>query len=190
VSVAFGGAEAGCLQALSGFVSMFLVLERTTQQRDDFPQPVLEVSMKALLPILTVSLLVGADAPKDDAKGDKEKIQGTWRVVRFEVNGERPDKEFIEGELKLIFTAEKFWTHVDDPDKQSHKYKLDSTKKPKEIDIGSEGKEETGALLGIYSFDGDLLRICYASKKRPTDFTTKAAKGDRQVLWVLKREKP
>jgi uncharacterized protein (TIGR03067 family) len=44
--------------------------------------------------------------------------------------------------------------------------------------------------LGIYSVEGDKLRICWTErgKARPTEFATKPGSGFD--LWVLKREKP
>ncbi len=43
--------------------------------------------MHALM-ILAVSLLIAADAPKEDAANkDKEKLQGTWQALQGEIFG-------------------------------------------------------------------------------------------------------
>jgi uncharacterized protein (TIGR03067 family) len=70
------------------------------------------------------------------------------------------------------------------------KYKLDSTQKPKAIDTTHE--IDLGKLilqLGVYSLDGDTLklRLESAGKPRPAKLETKAK--DMSVLFVLKREK-
>ena len=37
------------------------------------------------------NVLLGADAPKDDVKKDKEKLQGTWKAVAAQQRGESQD---------------------------------------------------------------------------------------------------
>ena len=43
--------------------------------------------MRHLLACILVGLLLGPDAPKDDAKKDKENLQGTWKAVTVEAGG-------------------------------------------------------------------------------------------------------
>jgi uncharacterized protein (TIGR03067 family) len=66
--------------------------------------------------------------------------------------------------------------------------KIDSTKKPKTMDIRPEGERDT--ILAIYELTGDTLRVCWspAGKERPTDFASKPGSGCSFV--VLKRAKP
>jgi hypothetical protein len=63
---------------------------------------------------------------------------------------------------------------------------LEPTAKPKTFDLATS----TRTIEGIYSLEGDTLRLCYDAKgveesKRPGGFLTK--KGSPQVLLVLKR---
>ena len=70
------------------------------------------------------------------------------------------------------------------------KYKLDSTQKPKVIDTTHETDPGKPILqLGVYSLDGDTLKLCLesAGKPRPAKLETKPQ--DTSVLFVLKRAK-
>ena len=64
-------------------------------------------------------------------------------------------------------------------------FTLDSTKKPKAIDVDMDGTPG----VGIYSLEGDTLKICHSEGKdaRPTEFATK--EGTKNSLLVLKRAK-
>jgi uncharacterized protein (TIGR03067 family) len=65
-------------------------------------------------------------------------------------------------------------------------YKLDETKKPKEMTVTHDGK----TMLGIYKLEGDKLTVCIANEDdntRPTEFVSKD--GTQTMLIVMKREK-
>ena len=139
-----------------------------------------------LFTLLTAGFLLGAAGAKDDAKGDAEKIQGTWKVVSAEDNGRKAPDEAIKN-LKLVITKDRItYKFGDKTTKWS--YKLDSTKKPKWIDL-TEGGRTT---LGIYELEGDNLKICFpegGKGKRSTAFESKPDSVN-DVLINLKREKP
>ena len=67
-------------------------------------------------------------------------------------------------------------------------FKIDASKKPKTIDF-QPAAAKAQPLLGIYEFDGDAWRICYANpgKERPTEFTPKEGTGYTLAVW--EREK-
>ena len=69
------------------------------------------------------------------------------------------------------------------------KYKLDSSKTLKSIDITAVRDGKTEAILGIYSLDRDTLKICQsdAGKPRPTEFVTK--QDEKRSLATLERIK-
>jgi uncharacterized protein (TIGR03067 family) len=69
-------------------------------------------------------------------------------------------------------------------------YKVDVSKKPKQIDMTfTEGPEKDKTMVGIYELEGDTYRVCVnpTGKGRPTEFASKPGSG--HVLEVLKREK-
>jgi uncharacterized protein (TIGR03067 family) len=68
---------------------------------------------------------------------------------------------------------------------------IDSTKKPKEMDIvGTEGPNKDKKILAIYELTDDTLKVCYAldGKERPKAFATK--EGTKGFLVTYKRQKP
>jgi len=140
-----------------------------------------------------VAFLLGAAAgapkpPPPKVKADD--LRGIWVVERCEIDGDTPDRKFIEGQLKFEFSADKFWTHLDDPDADAVSYTLDPVHTPKRIEVRYEKDGKPVTRAGIYELDGDTLKICYADKERPKEFATKKVAGDKQRLFVLKREKP
>jgi uncharacterized protein (TIGR03067 family) len=69
--------------------------------------------------------------------------------------------------------------------------KLDTDKKPKQIDVTpADGPEKDKVLEGIYTLDKDELKICIAhqaGKERPKEFESKD--GSQHLLITLKRDK-
>jgi len=89
--------------------------------------------------------------------------------------------------IKITFKGNRMTMLTGDSGKpHESSFKLDSSKKPKEITIG-EGQKE---LRGIYAFDGDVLKMCagQCGGQRPKELEAK--KGSNLLSMVLKREKP
>lgn len=139
-----------------------------------------------LFSLLAAGFLLSAAGARDDAKGDHEKIQGTWKVVSTEDSGRKAPDEAIK-DLKLVITQDKItYKFGDKTTKKS--YKLDATKKPKWIDL-TEGDRTT---LGIYELEGDNLKICFpegGKGERSTAFESKP-NSVNDILIILKRETP
>jgi uncharacterized protein (TIGR03067 family) len=147
--------------------------------------------MRQLLAFVALGLLLGADAPKDDVKKDKEKLRGTWKAVTVKEQGE--SKEETE-DHRLIFSGDQFSIKKGDEILIKGKFKIDSSKKPKEIDMeiteAREEKLEGKTALGIYDLDGDTLKWCAnepGATERPKEFASEA--DSKQLLVTLKREK-
>ena len=139
-----------------------------------------------LFTLLTAGFLLGAAGANDDAKGDHEKIQGTWKVVSAEDSGGKAPDEAIKN-LKLVVTKDKItYKFGDKPTEWS--YKLEATKKPKWIDL-TEGDQTT---LGIYELEGDNLKICFPEGRKGERSTAFESKPNsvNDILIILKREKP
>jgi uncharacterized protein (TIGR03067 family) len=147
--------------------------------------------MRQLLALMALGLLVGADSPNDDAKKVQEKLQGTWKAVTAERRGK--SKEDDE-EHHLIFDGNKFSIKRAGQTMIQGTFKLDPSKKPKEIDMkiteDENGKHQGKTALGIYALDGDTLKWCVAepgTTERPKEFS---APADTKLMFItLKREK-
>jgi uncharacterized protein (TIGR03067 family) len=150
--------------------------------------------MRQLLACMVVGMLLGAGAPKDDAKDDakkdQEKLQGTWKAVTVEAGGKAQDDG---AEHRLIFAGDQFSIKKGEEMMIKGKLKIDSSKKPKEIDMECiEAKRDNlkgKTLLGIYELDGDTLKWCWnrPGGERPKEFSSTAT--DVHLLVTLKREK-
>jgi uncharacterized protein (TIGR03067 family) len=144
----------------------------------------------AILLVGVTAFLVAADPPKEDAaKKDLESIQGTWKIVMLEADGEQAPAEIV-ATVKLVFKDDKLTFTPGEPGFTNYTYKLDPTAKPANFDMThTDGANKGKTQKGIYSLAGDSLKICFGqADQRPKEFTAKANSG--QAMYVLKREKP
>jgi uncharacterized protein (TIGR03067 family) len=154
--------------------------------------------MKTLcLFILATGALMATDNPPKEgtAKSDLDKLGGTWLTISLVNDGKTLVDEKTppkEGPMtKLVYEGTKWMIKVGDKTVATGIFKVDSTKKTKEIDIMDEtGTKNDKTKLGIYEIDGDTYKFCLAGagKPRPTEFTSKEGSG--HSLGVMKREKP
>ena len=126
--------------------------------------------------------------PEESAtKKDLEGLQGTWSLVSAMEDG----KSLAEDKVKQTTIVSKddtfrFPQLAEDATSKAGNFKLDATKKPKQMDTVSTEKE---GMLGIYELEGDSYKVCFApvGKPRPSEFTSKSGSGN--ILQVWKREK-
>jgi uncharacterized protein (TIGR03067 family) len=138
----------------------------------------------SFLLVLAAGLLPGADPPKDEAvKKELDSLKGTWKIVAAEHDTEAI-ADLQDG--RVVIEGQKLTLSVGDRN-ESVTFKVDPAKKPKEVDLFTK-KEET--VVGIYTLDGDELKICFlkSGTKRPTEFAT--AVGSGLTLVTCKRAKP
>lgn len=119
-------------------------------------------------------------------KSDKDALQGTWIPVSAEEGGKKVPEEEIKEAKNFEFSGDKVTFPIKGESKE-FVYKLDSTKKPKQIDFFFS---KTEIAEGIYELDGDKLTLCITKPdhgERPTKFDS--TEGRERVLIVLKRKK-
>ena len=81
-----------------------------------------------------------------------------------------------------MYDGDQWMIRVGDRTIATGKFTIDSTKKPKEIDILDESGLKNGQTkLGIFELDGDTYRYCLApaGKPRPTRSVTSVDPGSR-----------
>jgi uncharacterized protein (TIGR03067 family) len=122
--------------------------------------------------------LFAAQDQGDAVKKELEKLQGTWKLVSGETNGE----QFTADEVgyTITFTGDKFVVKRGNDVVRAGTQKLDPTKEPRSVDAQvTEGEGRGTTMLGIYELDGDTLKACFDpnGKKRPTEFKTSPDSG-------------
>jgi uncharacterized protein (TIGR03067 family) len=144
---------------------------------------------RCAMTVLTMGLFVFAAQALADDKADKEKIQGEWSLASLEENGENQKvEEGGDKHIKLKIEGEKFHVTIGSNDHDAT-FTVDSSKKPKTIDITLKGGDQDGTTMeGFYELVGDNLKICIGSPqapKRPAEFKAK----DEAKVFTFKRAK-
>jgi uncharacterized protein (TIGR03067 family) len=142
---------------------------------------------RVVLLLLAAGALAAADAPAGDDKKDLERMQGDWACDSYVVDGMKlPDDDAqayfrtIQGDAYAVSRFKKVLG--------KGTIKLDASKKPKAIDALPAGRDKP--LLGIYEFDGERMKLCFAGpgKERPTAFTSEEGSGHTLTVWVREKK--
>ena len=131
-------------------------------------------------------------AADDKNANDAKDLQGVWQAVGLEANGEKSPDDQVK-ELKIVFKGDEVFVVKPSGNDPKNKFKLDSSKTPKTIDvIPIDGSDKGTIHAGIYSLKKGRLTLCLNifgkdPTLRPTEFKTKARDG--VVLVTLERAK-
>ena len=142
-----------------------------------------------LLMIVAVGLLLAAANSQDPAsKKDLEGLQGTWKLVSAMKDGKALPKSKVKKTTIVIKDDTfRFPELAEDATSREGTFKLDATKKPKQMDTTSTKKE---VMLGIYELDRDRYKVCFApaGKPRPSKFASKPGSGHIVQVWERKKK--
>jgi uncharacterized protein (TIGR03067 family) len=144
--------------------------------------------MKTPLILLSLILLCRT-ASAAEAVSDTKKIEGDWKPISAEMNGQKLPDEVL-ATITVTFECGKYNTTVG-YQKEQGTIKLDGTKKPKTIELTcTDGPNKGKTMPAIYQLDADTLRICsaVAGTNRPTEF--KSTVENKASLVVYQRQKP
>ena len=150
-------------------------------------RPLLFVALTFTLVVGVVSM-VPAVGQTDDAK----LIQGTW-VVDPNAYKDVKDQEVVKEmkAVRVVFKGDSCTFKHPPGIEEKGSFRLDPSKKPKQIDISPlDGKEKGKTIRGVYELDGDKLTLHVAypdSTERPTDLESK--EGAMTMSFVLERVK-
>lgn len=142
----------------------------------------------ALLSALA-AIAAADDSTHELIKKDRQQIQGTWRVVSVEVNGEKTTPN--DGETSTVVNGpDGTWTlHENGKLAGKGTSTIDPTKKPKTIDFTvTDGDGKGEQFVGIYELGEKTRKLCFIPRglDRPTDFS--APFGSDRVLITFERE--
>ena len=145
-----------------------------------------------LAALVLVGTLAADEPPKKvpTVAEELQRFQGTWQVEAWEEDG----KAVKDAALKtrgVFFGANIFILRRDDKVFQGGTIKLDPGKSPTTINLAvREGEGKDDVMLGIYSLEGDTLKLCFDPKAqaRPKNFKPDAKDGF--TLITLKKPKP
>ena len=143
------------------------------------------------LALIAMTAIATAEDAKDEAiKKDRKLIEGTWRVVALEVDGNKAADEDAK-KITVVNGPDGTWTlFADGKEIGKGTNSFDPTWKPKTIDFTqTEGEEKGKTYLGIYELGENTRKLCFAppGKDRPAEFISLA--GTEHVLVTFKREK-
>ena len=142
---------------------------------------------RAVLLLLAAGTLAAADAPANDGKKDLERMQGDWAADSYVIDGMKLPEDDAQAYFRTIkgdaYTVARFQRVLG-----KGTIKLDAAKKPKAIDALPAGSDKP--LLGIYEFDGDKMKLCFAApgKERPAAFTSAEGSGHTLTVWVREKD--
>jgi uncharacterized protein (TIGR03067 family) len=143
--------------------------------------------------VLSLVLLIAGCAAKDQEREtnaptafdqDLKMLQGTWRPLSMQMDGEFLPDERI-GKTRLTIDGEKFTFRTPD-DSHGGLYKIDPSQDPKQLDIViTRGGEVGKVYLVIYKFeDGKMIQCMEVSNEnRPQKFTGEAGSGCLYEVW-------
>jgi len=121
----------------------------------------------------------------DAAKAELAKFAGEWTMESGEINGQKmPDP--LRAQFKRTVKADETLVMMGDQVFMRAQFAIDPAKKPKTIDyLQLEGPTKGAKQLGIYEWDGERLKFCFASpgQVRPADFSAPAGSGRTASMW-------
>lgn len=129
--------------------------------------------------------------PAKSASSDAERMNGVWTVVSSEANGALLPTEDSAG-LTVTIAGDKY-TVTKDRVIDRGTFTVNATEAPKQMDIRPNTGEGAGRLIpAIYEFNGDSLRVCYATQdgsERPARFKTTPDSGEVMITYQRKAAK-
>jgi uncharacterized protein (TIGR03067 family) len=145
------------------------------------------MNIRRMIRVLVLLLALPVVSQGDEARTDNAKLQGTWKLVSLEAGGQPAPPEIV-ARLRLVFRNDTVTLTPGEPGFTNYTFKVDPTTRPPSFDMTpADGKHKGKTNKGIYSLNGDDLKICFnRDKARPREMNTKSG----SVLYVLKREKP
>lgn len=143
-----------------------------------------------LLPsIVVVAQVPKAPARDEAAKRDAQRLQGSWQFTTLVEDGKETPKDHLKNRT-VFFGGDGFMVRDGRRILDAGTFKLDPAKNPKTFNmIFAQGTKKGEVGLGIYTLEGETLKVCFdpTGQKRPTDL--KSEPGSGHYLAVYQRSK-
>lgn len=148
----------------------------------------------SLVPVLILLAVSTAAEPNKKAPSvadELQRFQGTWPIESWEEGG----KALAPADLKkrsVFFGGNIFVLRRDGKVYQAGAAQLDPAKSPRTINLSlKEGEGKDGVMLGIYSLEGDTLKLCFdpQGQTRPESFKLEP-KSDFTLITLKKPKTP
>jgi uncharacterized protein (TIGR03067 family) len=139
--------------------------------------------------IAAIALMWAGIAVRADTTTDLDHIQGGWDVVSLVEEGKAIPAEETKA-LQVTVKGARLTIAKDGKVASDYTIKLDPTQMPKTLDMTiTEGNDKGKVAPGIYTVNGDTLKICVDEdlKARPASFDAKDTKTCSVI--TLKRKK-
>jgi uncharacterized protein (TIGR03067 family) len=123
------------------------------------------------------------------AQQELQRLQGTWVFESLEESGKSVPADQLKGRT-LFIGVDAFFIRKDTTMLQAGNISLDPGRKPKTINaIVKQGEQKGDIMLGIYTLEGDTLKLCIDVQglDRPKEFKTMP--DSKLMLAVCKRIK-
>jgi uncharacterized protein (TIGR03067 family) len=116
-----------------------------------------------------------------------DNLSGTWSCLSATVDGKPLAKETTDL-LRLTLSQNRYTTEKGSQVLFESTYTVDPAKKPKQINmVGTEGDRAGKEAQGIYSVEGDVLRICYVMPGLPRPQGFESPTGSKAFLVIWRR---
>ena len=130
-----------------------------------------------------ILILLSPHGTAVDGKKDQDLIQGSWKVVKLEVQGKVNRGPFLGG--KWVFKGKEVLIFDGDKVLAKGTFVLDPDKKPKTIEMTGIHEQQGKTSYGIYRIEQNTLTLCYGDEL-PKEFSGAGKAG----LLQFERVKP
>jgi uncharacterized protein (TIGR03067 family) len=143
--------------------------------------------VRYLLPLPLLLLPAVAGSAQDTAKGEKQKLQGTWRIQTFVAPAKAAREYAAEG--KVVFEGDTFSIYLGKTRLVTNRYTLKEGQFTRQIEATPlDGPLKGETSRGVYAFEGETLKIVFSDPGRPP--LARFPKGRARGMLVLKRPAP
>jgi uncharacterized protein (TIGR03067 family) len=114
-------------------------------------------------------------------------FEGEWKMVSAVMNGSAMEESAVQW-VKRVTIGDEITVIAGPQIMMKMTFKHDPSQSPKTMDyVNTAGSNKGKTQLGIYEFDGDLLRICMAAAGAPRPKKFESVRGDGSTFTVWKR---